>query len=198
MAAKNNITGDEIKSRYLSSEGRKNWDRIFAQKPAKKEFDDEICYPSYDQDRIKQLEKQLADCIAVNVSLKTRQHLAKHKQNELIQAAREIFLFPDNPATPKLRKVIESLDNEAQEHAPAAPTKTNKTAGADFITQLVNHLIYGDIEEMPLSILGDNCPDPDYYNGLDREQQTRLAAAATVLAWSQGRLHPSGFLLSDT
>jgi hypothetical protein len=66
------------------------------------------------------------------------------------------------------------------------------------MTQLVNHLIYGDIEEMPLSILGDDCPDVEYYNTLDREQQTRLAAAATVLAWSQGKLHPSGFLLTNT
>jgi hypothetical protein len=34
MAAKNNITGDEIKSKSLSSKGRENWDKIFAKKPA--------------------------------------------------------------------------------------------------------------------------------------------------------------------
>ena len=76
-------------------------------------------------------------------------------------------------------------------------SETNNTAGAGCISQLVSHLIYGDIEEMPLSILGDDCPDTNYYNTLDREQQVRLAAAATVLAWSQGRLHPSGFLLDN-
>ena len=76
-------------------------------------------------------------------------------------------------------------------------SETNNTAGAGCISQLVSHLIYGDIEEMPLSILGDDCPDTSYYNTLDRERQVRLAAAATVLAWSQGRLHPSGFLLDN-
>lgn len=34
MASKNNITGDEIKSKALSPQGRKNWDRIFAKKTA--------------------------------------------------------------------------------------------------------------------------------------------------------------------
>jgi len=34
MAAKNNITGDEIKSKALSPKGRENWDKIFAKKPA--------------------------------------------------------------------------------------------------------------------------------------------------------------------
>jgi hypothetical protein len=80
---------------------------------------------------------------------------------------------------------------------PADPPEANNAAGAGCMTRLVSHLIYGDIEEMPLSILGDNCPSAEYYNTLDREQQTRLAAAATVLAWSQGRLHPSGFLLAN-
>lgn len=32
MASKNDITGDEIKSKALSSEGRKNWEKIFAKK----------------------------------------------------------------------------------------------------------------------------------------------------------------------
>ena len=34
MAAKNNITGDEIKSKSLSSKGRENWNKIFAKKSA--------------------------------------------------------------------------------------------------------------------------------------------------------------------
>jgi hypothetical protein len=34
MATKNSITGDEIKSKVLSKEGRDNWDRAFAKKTA--------------------------------------------------------------------------------------------------------------------------------------------------------------------
>lgn len=35
MAAKNDITGDAIQSRILSTEGRDNWDRIFGKKEKK-------------------------------------------------------------------------------------------------------------------------------------------------------------------
>jgi len=34
MATKNNITGDEIKSKVLSKQGRENWDRAFTKKTA--------------------------------------------------------------------------------------------------------------------------------------------------------------------
>ena len=34
MATKNNITGDEIKSKILSKQGRENWDKAFAKKTA--------------------------------------------------------------------------------------------------------------------------------------------------------------------
>lgn len=34
MAAKNDITGDSIQSRILSSDGRSNWDTIFRKKTA--------------------------------------------------------------------------------------------------------------------------------------------------------------------
>lgn len=34
MTAKNNITGDEIKSKSLSKQGRDNWDIAFAKKTA--------------------------------------------------------------------------------------------------------------------------------------------------------------------
>ncbi len=34
MATKNNITGDEIKSKILSKQGRDNWDIVFAKKTA--------------------------------------------------------------------------------------------------------------------------------------------------------------------
>lgn len=35
MTAKNDITGDSIKSKLLSEEGRKNWDNIFSKKEEK-------------------------------------------------------------------------------------------------------------------------------------------------------------------
>lgn len=35
MASRNDITGDSIKSRILSMEGRDNWDRIFGKKEKK-------------------------------------------------------------------------------------------------------------------------------------------------------------------
>ena len=63
---------------------------------------------------------------------------------------------------------------------------------------LVEHLLFGDIDEMPLGILkiklsemGDCWTDP---SGLNEEQQTRLATAATVQAWIEGRLHKGGFI----
>jgi len=59
---------------------------------------------------------------------------------------------------------------------------------------LVTHLLYGDIEEMPLAVLDVECPDTEKYDLLDTEQKTRLAAAATVQAWLNGRLHVNGYL----
>lgn len=41
MATKNSITGDEIKSKILSAQGRKNHDRIFAKKSAHEWLKDE-------------------------------------------------------------------------------------------------------------------------------------------------------------
>jgi hypothetical protein len=41
MASRNAITGDEIKSKILSVEGRKNHDRIFAKKSAHEWLKDE-------------------------------------------------------------------------------------------------------------------------------------------------------------
>ncbi len=41
MAARNNITGDEIKSKALSKQGRKNHDRIYAKKSAYEWLKDE-------------------------------------------------------------------------------------------------------------------------------------------------------------
>lgn len=59
---------------------------------------------------------------------------------------------------------------------------------------LVRHLIYGDIGEMPLNVLGDECPTQEDYQRLETEQETRLQAAATVQAWLEGRLHHSGYI----
>ncbi len=59
---------------------------------------------------------------------------------------------------------------------------------------IVLHLIYGDIDEMPLVVLGNECPSPSIFAQLDTEQRTRLAAAATVQAWIEGRLHKGGFI----
>ena len=51
MPSKNDITGDQIKSKILSAKGRENWDRIFCKKSAY-EWIDEL-YPNtvvYDPD----------------------------------------------------------------------------------------------------------------------------------------------------
>lgn len=62
------------------------------------------------------------------------------------------------------------------------------------MTTLIQHLLYGDVHEMPLSVLGDECPDAAAYNKMDEEQQLRLQIAATIKAWSEGKLHKSGYL----
>ena len=72
-----------------------------------------------------------------------------------------------------------------------------QTAPPVALDRLVRHLIYGDIEEASLAILGEDCPSSDEYNAMDTEQQTRLAAAATVAACLAGVLHPSGFILPN-
>lgn len=71
-----------------------------------------------------------------------------------------------------------------------------QTGGANAVClhPLVRHLIYGDIGEMPLNVLCDECPTQDDYHRLDVEQDTRLQAAATVQAWFEGRLHKGGYL----
>lgn len=73
------------------------------------------------------------------------------------------------------------------------------TKNIDLITtqeKLIDHIIYGDIDEMPLSILGDECPIEFYYNKMDSEQQTRLACAATIKAFFENKLHKSGYLFN--
>jgi hypothetical protein len=43
---------------------------------------------------------------------------------------------------------------------------------------LIDLILYGDIHEAPLHVLGDRCPDPISY---DEEQITRLSIAATLV-----------------
>jgi len=61
---------------------------------------------------------------------------------------------------------------------------------------LTEHILYGDIHEMPFDIFGEetatkllNNPDAE-----DLEAQTRIAVAANVQAWTEGRLAAGGQL----
>ena len=64
------------------------------------------------------------------------------------------------------------------------------------IPQIVRHILYGDIYEMPLSILKSECPTDKQYDSRkgDLERETRLSAAATVQAWLKGNLHRNGYI----
>jgi len=62
----------------------------------------------------------------------------------------------------------------------AAEIKGRMQANLPDASELVKKLIYGDIEVVSLEILGDDCPSHEAFQKLDDEQQTRLAAAATV------------------
>lgn len=59
------------------------------------------------------------------------------------------------------------------------------------IDEIVQRLIYGDIEDVSLAVLGEDCPSPERLAEMDDEQRLRLAAAATVRVWldDRGRLH---------
>lgn len=54
---------------------------------------------------------------------------------------------------------------------------------SNTINDLIQHILYGDIDEVPLRILDDDCPDDITYHQFDTEQQTRLAVAATIKKW---------------
>ncbi len=53
--------------------------------------------------------------------------------------------------------------------------------------ELILKLIYGDIDEVPLSVLGPASMSFDEWHELDEEQRTRLAAAATVAEYFAGK-----------
>jgi hypothetical protein len=79
-------------------------------------------------------------------------------------------------------------------------TKTPQTKSTPPVAldRLVRHLIYGDIEEASLAILGEDCPTYEEYNALDVEQQTRLAAAATVAECLASVTYSVSQIMSDT
>lgn len=63
--------------------------------------------------------------------------------------------------------------------------------------QLIDYIIYGDIHEISLLILGDKCPSREelrFMATLDVEQLTRLHIAASLTAFFQNRLHVNGYL----
>jgi hypothetical protein len=63
---------------------------------------------------------------------------------------------------------------------------------------IVKHLLYGDIDEMSLSVLNEECPTQESYNMSDTEQCVRLAAAAaTIQAWLEGKLYKGGYLFDS-
>jgi hypothetical protein len=62
----------------------------------------------------------------------------------------------------------------------AAEIKGQMQASLPDTSELVEKLIYGDIETASLETLGNDCPAHEAFQNLDDEQKTRLAAAATV------------------
>jgi len=56
MVSKNDITGDSIKSKTLSQQGRDNWDRIFGKKDKPSAVDD--CATSKEESAINEIEKR--------------------------------------------------------------------------------------------------------------------------------------------
>ena len=62
---------------------------------------------------------------------------------------------------------------------------------------IISHFIYGDFEEMPLSVLGEECPSLEEYAKMDVEQQLRLQVAATLIAYKDNKLHKGGYLFDE-
>jgi len=89
-------------------------------------------------------------------------------------------------ATNLLKQLIDGLYNakptpELHAHQMlAAELKGAMQALLPNTSELVKKLIYGDIEVVSLETLGDDCPSHEDFQKMDMEQQTRLAAAATV------------------
>jgi len=53
----------------------------------------------------------------------------------------------------------------------------------EITEEIINLILYGDIHETPLKVLGDKCPNPLPY---DTEQITRLSIAATLKKMADG------------
>ena len=84
-----------------------------------------------------------------------------------------------------LRQLIYELTATASPNLNAAQMLAAELKGAmqaqtPNASELVKKLIYGDIEVVSLETLGDDCPSHEDFQKMDMEQQTRLAAAATV------------------
>lgn len=81
-------------------------------------------------------------------------------------------------------------------HLKSGCDEQNVIAGGDPKTlhPIVLHLLYGDIDEMPLSFLGSECPTQDSFQKMDEEQRIRFQVAATIQAWMDGKLHKKGFI----
>lgn len=58
--------------------------------------------------------------------------------------------------------------------------------------ELIRHLLFGDIDEAPLSAVSEELAESAASRQWDEEQRTRIAAAATVRLFFEGRLHENG------
>lgn len=77
MAAKNDITGDEIKSKGLSSKGRDNWDRIFKKQSAY----DWLKELGYDEDTIIDPDGWRCDDVTLDVPITRSDFFTRFNQS---------------------------------------------------------------------------------------------------------------------
>ena len=66
---------------------------------------------------------------------------------------------------------------------------------AKKVHPLVKFIIYGDVDEIPHDILGEElCSD---YINFDEEQMLRFSIACAVQAYFEGKLHKNGYLFDE-
>lgn len=85
----------------------------------------------------------------------------------------------------------ESLDDVVRWYREAQKKECSEE---QQLSNIVMHLLFGDIDEMTLAVLGQIAPTQKELDELDREQHIRLQCAATVQAWIENRLHFNGRL----
>jgi hypothetical protein len=90
---------------------------------------------------------------------------------ELIAA---LYAAPITVETHPLKVLAAEIKGQMMAQLPPMMTLDTETS------ELVEKLIYGDIEIASLETLGNDCPTHEEFQKLDDEQKTRLAAAATV------------------